>query len=66
MDNDGDGLGLSVFKGGNLLFYGANMFGLEQMRDLDIEMGFLPCPKYDEAQEHYYAPSFGSENLDPP
>ena len=31
------------------------------MRDFDIEMGFLPCPKYDEAQETYYAPSFGAE-----
>lgn len=61
MDTDGDGLGSSEFKGGKLLFYIANMFTLEQMRDFDIEMGFLPCPKYDEAQEHYYAPSFGSE-----
>ena len=33
-------------------------FGLRNMSD---EFGVLPLPKYDEAQEHYYAPSFGSE-----
>lgn len=61
MDTTGDGLVESYFEGGKVMFYAANMFSLEQMRDFDIEMGFLPCPKYDEAQETYYAPSFGSE-----
>lgn len=61
MDTTGDGYVESYFEGGQLLFYPANMFSLQQMRDFDIDMGFLPCPKYDEAQENYYAPSFGSE-----
>ena len=31
------------------------------MRDLDIDIGFVPCPKFDEEQDHYYAPSYGAE-----
>lgn len=56
-----DGLSESDFEGGKVMFYAANMFSLERMRDFDIDMGFLPCPKYDEAQDTYYAPSFGAE-----
>ena len=61
MDTTGDGLKKEDFAAGKMLFYTANLLSLEQMRDLDIEIGFLPCPKYDEAQETYYAPSFGAE-----
>ena len=61
MDTPGDGLEPVDFSNGKTLFYKANMFDLEKMRSYDIDIGFLPCPKYDEDQEHYYAPSFGAE-----
>ena len=38
-----------------------NLNGLEGNRHLDLDLGFIPCPKYDAAQESYYAPSFGAE-----
>ena len=61
MDTPGDGLKSEDFSNGKTLFYKANLFDLEKMRSYDIDIGFLPCPKYDEDQEHYYAPSFGAE-----
>ena len=61
MDTPGDGLEPEDFSNGKTLFFKANMFDLEKMRNYDIDIGFLPCPKYDEDQEHYYAPSFGAE-----
>ena len=57
---DGAG-GTGDFKSGGVLFTVDNLLGLEQKRDLDIDIGFMPCPKYDEEQEHYYAPAFGAE-----
>ena len=50
----GDGLTEEDFSNGKTLFFKANMFDLEQMRSYDIDIGFLPCPKYDEDQENYY------------
>ena len=50
-----------VFRSKRLLFHVVNLFDLERMRAFEIEIGVVPCPKYDEAQERYYAPSFGSE-----
>lgn len=49
------------FQNGSLLFDVGNFFMMEKMRTYDIEFGILPCPKYDEDQENYYAPSFGAE-----
>ena len=57
-----DGLGENGdFKSGKSLFSGDTLFGLESMRDLYIDIGFVPCPKFDEEQDHYYAPSYGAE-----
>lgn len=39
------------FEKGGTLFTLGNLKGLEDMRTLDIDVGFVPCPKYDEAQE---------------
>ncbi len=42
------------FRAGNSLFY---VGGIEQLlifRDLDTDIGLLPMPKYDEAQENYH------------
>ena len=59
---DVDSIGNSNdFKNGGSLFIVGNLMDLEQMRDLNIDIGFVPCPKYDENQEKYYAPSFGAE-----
>ncbi len=52
---------LGSFNGGTVLMTVDNLNGLEHKRDLDIELGFVPCPKYDASQERYYAPSFGAE-----
>ena len=49
------------FKNGGTLFVVDNLLGLGRKRDYDIDIGFVPCPKYDESQEKYYAPSFGAE-----
>ncbi len=50
-----------IFAAGRLLFKTVNFFDLETLRTYDIDIGILPCPKYDEDQENYYAPSFGAE-----
>ena len=50
-----------IFADGRLLFKTVNCFDLEALRTCDIDIGILPCPKYDENQENYYAPSFGAE-----
>lgn len=59
-DVDGTG-GTGDFKSGGVLFTVDNLMGLESKRSLEIDIGFMPCPKYDEEQEHYYAPAFGAE-----
>ena len=53
--------GYGSFSGGKLLFLTDNLLGLENKRNLDLEIGIVPCPKYDAAQERFYAPSFGAE-----
>lgn len=53
--------GLGNLNSGTVLMVVDNLIGLENKRDLDLELGFIPCPKYDAAQECYYAPSFGAE-----
>ncbi|MDY4434509.1 MAG: hypothetical protein SPF08_05050 [Candidatus Flemingibacterium sp.] len=50
-----------IFADGRLLFKTVNFFDLESLRTCDIDIGILPCPKYDENQENYYAPYFGAE-----
>lgn len=57
---DGSG-GTGSFDDGEALFQADNLMGLESKRKLEIDIGFIPCPKYDESQERYYAPSFGAE-----
>lgn len=53
--------GLGSLNAGTLLMTIDNLNGLEGNRHLDMDLGFIPCPKYDSAQETYYAPSFGAE-----
>ena len=53
--------GLGSLNNGTLLMVVDNLSGLENKRNLDLDLGFIPCPKYDASQERYYAPSFGAE-----
>ena len=53
--------GYGDFNGGKLLFVSDNLLGLENKRNLDLEIGIVPCPKYDSAQDSFYSPSFGAE-----
>lgn len=53
--------GLGSLNNGTLLMSVDNLNGLEHNRDLDLNLGFVPCPKYDAAQDRFYAPSFGAE-----
>lgn len=54
-------VGEATFKNGSLLFDVTNFYSLEGLRNFDIEIGIVPCPKYDEDQDTYYSPSFGAE-----
>ncbi len=57
-----DGVGSAAdFVKGTTLFSTGHPRSLEEHRSLDLDIGFIPCPKYDEAQDRYYAPSFGAE-----
>ncbi len=49
------------FEKETALFLDSHPNTLEKHRQLDIDVGIVPCPKYDEAQDRYYAPSFGAE-----
>ncbi len=49
------------FQNSGVLFLVSNLFMLEGHREYDIDIGFVPCPMYDESQDRYYAPSFGAE-----
>ena len=53
--------GLGSLNAGTLLMTIDNLNGLEHNRDLDLDLGFVPCPKFDADQDRYYAPSFGAE-----
>ena len=53
--------GKGDFKNGLALFSMGNPFMLEGYRDSDLDIGFVPCPKYDEEQKEYRSPSFGAE-----
>ncbi|MCQ2432013.1 MAG: hypothetical protein MJ175_05340 [Clostridia bacterium] len=58
VDNSG---GMGDFKNETQLFVVDNLLGLENKRSYDIDIGFIPTPKFDEAQTQYYAPAFGAE-----
>ena len=44
----------NAFRDGRSLFYAEILAKMGLMRDLDMDIGILPYPKYDEAQEAYY------------
>ncbi len=57
----GETAGKGSMASGTIMFDVSNMKGLENSRNLEVEIGFVPCPKYDAAQDRYYAPAFGAE-----
>ncbi len=48
-----------VFEKGNSLFVSSTMWDTEDYRDYDFDIGLLPAPKWDEAQENYYSITIG-------
>lgn len=46
-------------RSGRILFYMNGPDELEKLRDCDVEFGFVPYPKWDEAQKEYRAMDFG-------
>ncbi|MBQ2707444.1 MAG: hypothetical protein IJF67_04200 [Clostridia bacterium] len=43
----------TMFGEGRSLFFGYTLYVLPNFRDMEDEFGYLPCPKYDEAQKDY-------------
>lgn len=50
-----------LFRNARVLFDVAPVLSIENLRDVEFELGVIPVPKYDVQQERYYAPSFGAE-----
>ena len=44
---------------GRLLFFMNGPDELERLRDCEVEFGFVPYPKWDEAQKEYHSMDFG-------
>ena len=44
-----------IFKEGRSLFMSGGVGSAQQFRDMDIDFGIIPYPKYDEQQENYYS-----------
>lgn len=42
-----------AFKNGEYLMMGMTLENVENLRDMDVDFGILPYPKYDESQENY-------------
>lgn len=42
------------FKNGKMLMMGMVLDGVEKLRDMNVDFGLIPYPKYDEKQERYY------------
>lgn len=46
--------GVACFKAGRSLFYNETMGNAQKLREMTLDFGILPGPKFDEAQESYY------------
>lgn len=45
--------GVEYFKAGRILFYNEAMGNAQKLRQMELDFGIIPGPKYDEAQENY-------------
>jgi len=58
-----DGDGSAMFMDNRVLFnHGVLSFFDTSLKNIDFEYGFLPMPKYDPSQDHYYAPPCPNSN----
>lgn len=46
---------INMMSQNHLLFMNLRLYYSETMRDMDVDYGILPMPKYDEVQENYYS-----------
>ncbi len=51
---DSNNGGVEYFKSGLTLFYNECMGNAQKLRQMDIDFGIIPAPKYNEAQDEYY------------
>ena len=49
----------NTFNQGRMMFVLSGLFAVDSMRTSDTEFGIVPTPKYNEAQERYYAFNHG-------
>lgn len=47
--------GYEYFISGNVLFYNETLGNAQKLRQMTLDFGILPPPKYDENQENYYS-----------
>ncbi len=47
--------GYEFFISGNVLFYNETLGNAQKLRQMTLDFGILPPPKYDEQQENYYS-----------
>ena len=62
--SDAESLANGTIKEGNVLFVlgHPNNMGTTY-RNVEADVGFVPCPKYDSDQERYYAPTWAAEMM---
>ena len=54
----------NMFRGGRALFLGYNRLGsMEELRDVEFEIGILPYPKFDENQAEYVSSSHDTTEI---
>ena len=55
LDSDVPTENINIFSEGRSMFMDVSFFHIEALRDMEIDFGILPYPKYDEAQSEYYS-----------
>lgn len=62
--NSPDAVANGTIKEGNVLFVIGHPFNMSvTYRDMNANVGFVPCPKYDAEQENYFAPTYAGEMM---
>ena len=53
--NESDGAGDPMFRENQSIFKMALMMDVRKLRDMEVDFGVLPCPKFDKNQSEYYS-----------
>ena len=53
--NESDGAGEPMFRNNQSIFMMAQMMSVRKLRDMELDFGVLPSPKYDKSQGEYYS-----------